>query len=61
VKKEDKLMDKMIKCQDCGEEFRFSERDQEFYAEKGFQDPKRCHFCRKARKDRHIDKKYNKF
>lgn len=49
-------MDKMIKCQDCGEEFRFSERDQEFYAEKGFPDPKRCHFCRKARKDRHIKK-----
>lgn len=54
-------MDIMIKCQDCGEEFKFSERDQEFYAEKGFQDPKRCHFCRKARKDKHIDKKYNKF
>ena len=37
-------MNKVIKCQDCGEEFNFSEREQELYAEKGFPDPKRCHF-----------------
>jgi hypothetical protein len=49
-------MNKVIKCQDCGEDFIFTERDQEFYAEKGFAEPKRCHFCRKARKERHIKK-----
>ena len=53
-------MNKVIKCQDCGEEFNFSEREQEFYAEKGFPDPKRCHFCRKARKERHLNKNYDK-
>ena len=53
-------MNKVIKCQDCGEEFNFSEREQEFYAEKGFQPPKRCHFCRKARKEKFSNKNYNK-
>lgn len=46
-----------LKCQDCGEEFVFSERDQEFYEEKGFLPPKRCRFCRNARKERHLNKK----
>ncbi len=45
-----------IKCQDCGEEFPFSEKEQEFYKEKGFPPPKRCHFCRKARKERHLNR-----
>ena len=52
-------MDKKIKCQDCGEEFTFTERDQAFYQEKGFAEPKRCHFCRKARKDRRFNKNNN--
>lgn len=43
-----------IKCQDCGEEFNFSEKDQKFYEEKGFKPPKRCKFCRNARKEKHL-------
>ena len=43
--------DKTIKCVDCGNEFIFSARDQEFYAEKGFtNEPKRCKPCRDKRK-----------
>jgi len=43
--------DKTLKCVDCGAEFIFSARDQEFYAEKGFQnEPKRCKPCRDAKK-----------
>ena len=43
--------DKTIKCVDCGTEFVFTARDQEFYQEKGFtNEPKRCPECRKARK-----------
>ncbi|HIT21770.1 MAG TPA: zinc-ribbon domain-containing protein [Candidatus Scybalousia intestinigallinarum] len=43
--------DKTIKCLDCGKEFIFSARDQEFYAEKGFNnEPKRCKECREKRK-----------
>ena len=46
-----------IKCQDCGEDFVFTVRDQRFYADKGFPPPKRCKNCRLNRKDR----KYMKF
>ncbi|MEG0826283.1 MAG: zinc-ribbon domain-containing protein [Bacilli bacterium] len=45
------LKDKTIICKDCGQEFIFSVRDQEFYAEKGFQnEPQRCKDCRAAKK-----------
>ncbi len=43
--------DKTIRCVDCGEEFIFTARDQEFYQEKGFtNEPKRCKSCREKRK-----------
>ena len=43
--------DKKITCVDCGAEFLFTVRDQEFYAEKGFtNEPKRCKACRDAKK-----------
>lgn len=43
--------DKKITCVDCGAEFLFTVRDQEFYAEKGFtNEPKRCKACRDKKK-----------
>lgn len=43
--------DKYLVCKDCGSEFLFSASEQEFYAEKGFQnEPGRCPDCRRARK-----------
>lgn len=43
--------DKYLVCSDCGCEFLFSASEQEFYAEKGFENlPGRCAPCRKARK-----------
>jgi CxxC-x17-CxxC domain-containing protein len=43
--------DKSITCRDCGAPFVFSVRDQQFYAEKGFEnEPQRCRDCRSARK-----------
>lgn len=43
--------DKVLVCRDCGQEFVFTAREQEFYAEKGFQnEPGRCPACRQARK-----------
>ena len=43
--------DKKITCVDCGAEFVFTVREQEFYAEKGFtNEPKRCKACRDAKK-----------
>ncbi len=48
-----KMQDKVIKCKDCGTEFTFSVAEQEFYAQKGFQnDPVRCKECRIAKKAR---------
>ena len=35
--------DKTLTCKDCGQEFVFTAGEQEFYAEKGFQnEPTRC-------------------
>ncbi|MCL1816755.1 MAG: zinc-ribbon domain containing protein [Clostridiales bacterium] len=43
--------DRTLTCKECGVEFIFSASEQEFYAEKGFQnDPARCPECRTARK-----------
>jgi len=43
--------DKTLTCRDCSQEFVFSASEQDFYAEKGFEnDPTRCPACRQARK-----------
>lgn len=43
--------DKTLKCNECGQDFVFTAGEQEFYAEKGFQnEPKKCKECRAARK-----------
>ena len=48
------LQDKYLVCteKECGTEFLFSVKDQEFFKSKGFGDPKRCPSCRKAKKRR---------
>ena len=44
--------DKTLTCKECGKEFVFTVRDQEFYAEKGFDhEPQRCRECRIAKKN----------
>jgi CxxC-x17-CxxC domain-containing protein len=45
--------DKNLTCSDCGEQFVFTERDQEFYAQRGFTEPKRCASCRAIKKAQH--------
>ena len=40
----------VLKCVDCGNDFEFTERDQEFFQQKGFTPPKRCKPCRQVRK-----------
>lgn len=45
------MQDKTLVCKDCHKEFVFTEGEQEFYKEKGFDnEPQRCPECRKARK-----------
>ena len=47
----EKMEDKTLICQDCGQEFLFTVGEQEFYKEKGFNnEPKRCKACRDKRK-----------
>ncbi|MBR4000279.1 MAG: zinc-ribbon domain containing protein [Clostridia bacterium] len=44
--------DKTLVCNECGAEFVFTAGEQEFYAEKGFQnEPKKCKACRDKRKN----------
>lgn len=43
--------DKTLVCKECGKDFTFTAGEQEFYAEKGFQnEPARCKDCRQTRK-----------
>ncbi len=42
--------DKILVCADCNEQFVFTASEQDFYAQRGFSDPKRCATCRSARK-----------
>lgn len=45
------MADKTLVCKDCGAEFIFTEGEQAFYLEKGFEnEPQRCPDCRKAKK-----------
>ena len=40
----------IIKCKDCGTEFEVGTEEKAWYDSKGFELPKRCKSCRKARK-----------
>ncbi len=43
--------DKTLVCKDCGKEFVWTAGEQEFYAEKGFENaPVRCRDCREKRR-----------
>ncbi|MDR1927022.1 MAG: zinc-ribbon domain containing protein [Oscillospiraceae bacterium] len=43
--------EKTLICKECGKEFVFTTGEQEFYAEKGFEnEPGRCQDCRRQRK-----------
>lgn len=42
--------DRQITCADCGAVFTFTADDQEYYASKGYSEPKRCPDCRAAKK-----------
>ncbi len=46
-------VDKTLACVECGQSFIFSADDQQYHAEKGYEnEPKRCHSCRQQRRDR---------
>lgn len=46
-----------LTCKDCGAEFVFTAGEQQFYAEKGFENkPVRCPACRKAKKQQNYNR-----
>ena len=46
------FQDKNLTCKDCGKEFVWASGEQQFYADKGLQNPPgRCQDCRKQKKD----------
>ncbi|MDF2841328.1 MAG: CDGSH-type zinc finger protein [Clostridia bacterium] len=46
------MADKDLNCKDCGNTFVFTEGEQAFYKEKGFEnEPQRCADCRRAKKN----------
>lgn len=53
------MEDKVLNCRDCGKDFVFTVREQEFFAEKGFENaPSRCPECRAVRKARRPERDF---
>ncbi len=42
--------DRNLTCVECNSEFVFGADDQDFHAQRGYEDPKRCPSCRQARR-----------
>ena len=42
--------DKTLTCADCSQQFVFTASEQDFYAQRGFTEPRRCPSCRASRK-----------
>ena len=42
--------DKVLTCADCSQDFVFTASEQDFYATRGFTEPRRCASCRASRK-----------
>jgi hypothetical protein len=49
------VADLTIVCEDCGQEFVWTEGEQQFYGDKGLERPKYCMICRARRKAQERD------
>lgn len=45
------MADRQLICKDCRNNFVFTERDQQFFQDKGFSDPVRCYDCRRKKRE----------
>lgn len=43
-------VDRTLTCADCAQSFTFTASEQDFFAERGFTEPRRCPSCRASRK-----------
>ncbi len=48
------MADQQLACRDCGQNFTFTEGEQEFFAQKNLSAPQRCKDCRNARKSQRL-------
>ncbi|HHI30477.1 cytochrome C551 [Methanosarcinales archaeon ex4572_44] len=55
------MEDRTLVCKDCGEEFVFTAGEQEFFEEKGFDDPQRCKECRERRKSERRNRGFRRY
>jgi putative zinc ribbon protein len=55
------MADRTLKCVDCNSDFIFSDRDQAFFQQKGFTDPKRCKPCRDIKKQSKVRQDQQRF
>lgn len=46
-----------VECVDCGVTFDISAEEQAWYKEKGYEFPKRCYNCRKAKRNKNKNRK----
>ena len=53
------MSDRKITCSDCNLEFTFSEKEQIFFKEKDFEDPRRCPKCRIRRRELNYGKTHS--
>jgi hypothetical protein len=52
--------DQVLQCNDCPEQFVFTQGEQAFYAQNNFTPPKRCKECRAIRKKQKEERGYDK-
>ena len=52
------MPDMTLTCRDCGQNFTFTEGEQDFYATKGYSQPTRCRDCRAAKKAQRASEGY---
>ena len=50
----DVFFDKLLRCKDCGRQFRYSAFAQKVYKEKGWAPPQKCKCCRETNTVSHI-------
>ena len=55
------MEDKTLTCKECGKSFTWTAGEQEFYAQKGFSEPKKCPECRAAAKAAKGNRSNNSF
>jgi CxxC-x17-CxxC domain-containing protein len=54
------LANKHLTCVECNQSFIFAATEQRFFHERGMQEPRRCLFCRQARRAEKEGRQFNK-